>query len=118
MFTGMCKRGPIKTVQHTDFLTYLRLECKSEKWVYQNIIFLVYLPDLVSVFHSGALRLVCDGSFDKGYGTATWCNDGNWSIICEVDNVLLDKQVFDNNVFIVGVVSVLITTSKFKILQI
>ena len=96
MFTGMYRRVPIKVMHHTGFLTYLRLECISEKWVYQNITLLEYLPDLGSVFHPGELHAVCDGSFDKGCSTAAWCIDSNSSIICGVNKVPLGIDTLDS----------------------
>ena len=36
-FTGICIQGPIQEVRTTNFLDFLRSECKHEKWVYQNI---------------------------------------------------------------------------------
>ena len=92
---SLCKRYPIKTLHHTYLLIYLRLECISEKWVYQNITLLEYLPHLISTFHSRELHAVCDGSIDKGYGTPAWCIHGNGSIIRGLNIVPLGSDTLD-----------------------
>ena len=94
-FTGLYTQGIIREPQPIDFLAFLRKECTHEKWVYQNIIMVGDVSQLVDSLTNGTIRAVCDGSFDIGYGTAGWCIDGNNAILRGVNLVPIGGDSLD-----------------------
>lgn len=96
-FPGICIQGHICPVKQTDFLAFLRSECKHEKWAYQNITIVSNISQLATVLTSGELRAVCDGSFDVGYGPSGWCIDGVSFILRGVNIVPIGSDSLDAN---------------------
>ena len=94
-FTGICIQGPIQRLRATTFLDFLRSECINEKWVYQNITIVGDMPQLATALANEAIRDVCDGSFDDGYGTSGWCINSIGVIIRGVNIVQLGSGSLD-----------------------
>ena len=59
------------------------------------MIFNQNLPAIVSSLRQEDLRVLCDGSFDVGYGTSAWFPDGDGYLVRGVDIVPIGSDILD-----------------------
>ena len=93
--TEECELGQIQFLLPTTFEDYLHTHCAEGKWVYQNISFGEHLQVIVGSLQHGNLQAVYDGLFDNHYDSATWCIDGDGSIIRGVNLVPAGSDTLD-----------------------